>query len=104
MLQTTIDQEKVAEVVRFLLYDPALPPQAGICEMDAAAYRLHPSVDEYCEALATIVHLAREMIRMEQIDAEPSHTTKLLDRFLKSIPRAEVHEVRSNPSPAPSVW
>jgi hypothetical protein len=69
MLQTIIDQEKVAEVVRFLLHDPTLPPHAGICEMDAAAYRLHPSVDEYCEALATIVHLVREMIRLDAIEA-----------------------------------
>jgi hypothetical protein len=66
-----IDREKVARMVQVLLYDSAaLPPRFDICHVDDALGPFTPTLDEYFEALAVIVHLAREMIRLDAADAK----------------------------------
>ena len=67
----TINAEKVAQIVRHLLHDrAALPTKFDIWHIDEAAARFDPTSDEYFEALAVIVHLAREMIRLDRVDRE----------------------------------
>jgi hypothetical protein len=67
----TIKSETVAKVVRHLLHDDnALPDGFDIWHVDEAAARFDPTLDEYFAALVAIIATAREIVRLDAIDAE----------------------------------
>jgi hypothetical protein len=68
-----IDHERLSGMVQFLLHSKDIPPDACMIKLSRLACMTGiGNFGEFREALAVIVHLAREMVRLERIDCELS--------------------------------
>jgi hypothetical protein len=65
-----ISPQVVARMVQFILNAPTISPRQGIGEIAREARNANiGSKMEFYEATAKIIHLAREMLALERIDA-----------------------------------
>src|SRR5689334_21075549 len=83
-----ISQDGVRRFVSFLLNDPTICPRQSVGEIAREARNAKiGTVNEFYEALGKVVHLAREMLALEKIDASIRAADKVLTPRPEPTPR-----------------